>query len=418
MRKNDSKYPLKELGELLRENPQYGANERAIEGNPETDLRYVRITDINKFGNLNDDDWKTAEHTDKKYLLEENDILFARSGATAGKCYLHKNENGKAIYAGYLIRFRLDTTKANPRYIFYYTQTERYGRWVKSIQRPSGQPNINSQEFKSLRIPVPPLETQNRIVEMMDKAYLEKKANEKEAEKQLLSLDTYLFETLGIIIPESNNKNIYLVNSSTVERRLDPEAYHPERQTVVKLIQQMDNHLLNELVSFRRTLVSSRDDNLPYVGLENIESGTGFYSPSEEAVTQFNCAFQFHKGDILFPKLRPYLNKVFYATFDGYCSTEFHVLKATRINPKFLVAVLKSKLTLAQTCHLMTGNTLPRLQTEDIEELPIPTPDNKVQEQIAIKNDKVTENVLALRAEAISCLEEAKGKIEMIILGN
>ena len=62
----------------------YGANEIAIDGDPQTDVRYIRITDIDADGNLQNEDWKTAKRVDEKYTLDENDILFARSGATAG----------------------------------------------------------------------------------------------------------------------------------------------------------------------------------------------------------------------------------------------------------------------------------------------------------------------------------------------
>ena len=49
----------------------YGANEIAIDGNPQKDVRYIRITDIDDHGNLHNDDWKTAKKIDEKYMLEE-----------------------------------------------------------------------------------------------------------------------------------------------------------------------------------------------------------------------------------------------------------------------------------------------------------------------------------------------------------
>ncbi len=160
-------YPLTRLRKLLIQKPQYGANERAIDGNPETDVRYIRITDIDDYGNLLED-WKTAEAIHSKYLLEENDVLFARSGS-AGRTFIYKNELGKAIFAGYLIRFKFDPSKVNPSFVFHYTLTTIYKLWIQSIQRTSVQANINSKEFQSLEIPLPPLDVQNRIVEEVNK---------------------------------------------------------------------------------------------------------------------------------------------------------------------------------------------------------------------------------------------------------
>ena len=155
-------YPLTPIGKLLIQKPQYGANERAVNGNPETDVRYIRITDVDDYGNLLDD-WKTAEAIQSKYLLKENDVLFARSGSV-GRVFVYKSEVGKAIFAGYLIRFKFDPSKVNPSFVLYYSFTKIYKLWLQSIQRTAAQPNINSKEFQSLEIPLPPLDVQNRIV--------------------------------------------------------------------------------------------------------------------------------------------------------------------------------------------------------------------------------------------------------------
>lgn len=162
-----TRYPLTPLRKLLIEGPQYGANERAINGNPETDVRYIRITDIDDYGNLLDD-WKTAETIHSKYLLEENDLLFARSGSV-GRAFVYKSEFGKAIFASYMIRFKFDPEKVNPSFVLSYSFTKIYKLWLQSIQRTAAQPNINSKEFQSLEIPLPSLDVQNRIVAEVDK---------------------------------------------------------------------------------------------------------------------------------------------------------------------------------------------------------------------------------------------------------
>ena len=158
-----SRYRTNRLADLIKEPPQYGANVRAVDGVPGKDIRYIRITDIDSLGNLRKDGWKTAETVNDRYLLKENDLLFARSGATAGKSFIYKSEFGKAIFAGYMIRFKIDEKKASADYIFSFTQTRWYDLWVRTIQRPAGQPNINSQEYKSLEIPLPSLSVQTQI---------------------------------------------------------------------------------------------------------------------------------------------------------------------------------------------------------------------------------------------------------------
>ena len=161
-------YPLIPLRELLTAKPQYGASERAVDGISDTDCRYIRITDIDDYGNLLNDDWQTAEEIDFKYLLEENDVLFARSGSV-GRAFIYKGIFGQSIFAGYLIRFKFDPTKVNPSFVFHYTLTKIYKLWVHSVQRTTIQANINSKEFQSLEIPLPPLDVQNSMVKEVNK---------------------------------------------------------------------------------------------------------------------------------------------------------------------------------------------------------------------------------------------------------
>ena len=152
----------KQLGDMC-EPPMYGANTAAKDGNPNNDYRYIRITDIDDDGNLNDD-WKTAETIDEKYILKNGDVLFARSGATAGKTFLYTDKVGKALYAGYLIKFTPHKDVILPEYLISFTHTDEYLFWAKNTRGGTAQPNINAQQYSALKIPVPPLAEQQKIV--------------------------------------------------------------------------------------------------------------------------------------------------------------------------------------------------------------------------------------------------------------
>lgn len=174
------KYEFVNLKELSLGVPQYGANEEAINGNQDKDIRYIRITDIDDLGNLKNDSWKTATNIDEKYLLNKDDILFARSGSV-GRCYIHKDITHSSIFAGYLIRFILNTAMVNPNYVFYYCHSSIYKYWVDAIYRPAVQSNINSEEYKSLPIPLPPIEKQNEIADKISLIRLQAKLLQQEA---------------------------------------------------------------------------------------------------------------------------------------------------------------------------------------------------------------------------------------------
>ena len=170
-----AKYELAKLKKHILISPQYGANERGVERESHDLPRYVRITDVNAFGELSDGLGVTAEFVDEKYLLASGDLLFARSGNTVGKTYLHDREpSDKHIFAGYMIRFRLNPKTLLPAYAFSYTLCRAYREWCSAIQRAAGQPNINAEEYKNLLIPVPPirkqLEIAKRVFEMRNEA--------------------------------------------------------------------------------------------------------------------------------------------------------------------------------------------------------------------------------------------------------
>lgn len=176
----------------------------------------------------------------------------------------------------------------------------------------------------------------------------------------------------------SNTINI----SCAINGRLDPHQFHHERIDMINNIcLSGDWCRLKNVVKNVKTITTSLSADDIYIGLENIVSDSGDYVPTSNKDT-ISSAATFKKGDILFPKLRPYLNKVHRAEFAGKCSTEFHVLEAVGINPDFLTIILRSKMVLAQTKHLMTGNTLPRLQTYDVENIIIPLPPIEIQQQI------------------------------------
>jgi len=131
---------------------EYGSGASAI--NYDGKNRYIRITDINENGNLKEEKVSPSK-IEKKYILKKGDLLFARSGATVGKTYLHNSDEINYQYAGYLIRFRFNDI-INPKYIYYITKTPYYLSWISSKQKVVAQPNINAKQYASLKIPLPP----------------------------------------------------------------------------------------------------------------------------------------------------------------------------------------------------------------------------------------------------------------------
>lgn len=171
------------LRDVTFNNGQYGANESAVEYK-KGDIRYIRITDIDEYGNLKQTDKKTASNIENDYLLKPNDILFARSGSV-GRCYIHKFLEEQAIFAGYLIRYFLNENIIDADYLFYYCNSNIYKYWVDTIQRPAVQANINAQEYRSMPIPLPPIVKQKEIANHIYAMRQQAKQLQKEGESIL-----------------------------------------------------------------------------------------------------------------------------------------------------------------------------------------------------------------------------------------
>ena len=154
---------------LLKTPMQYGANEAGITFD-KTLPRYIRITDITSDGRLKQDNRLCIEDTvAKPYILQDGDLLFARSGGTVGKSFLYKQSYGNAAFAGYLIRAVVNRTIAVPEYVYYYTNSSIYDTWKNSIFIQSTIQNIGADRYSNMPIIVPNnIEEQRRIVEYLN----------------------------------------------------------------------------------------------------------------------------------------------------------------------------------------------------------------------------------------------------------
>ena len=150
----------------LSQSIQYGYNAPALN---KGDIRMVRISDIQNGDVL----WETVpfcnikENEINTYLLNKNDILFARTGGTVGKSFLVKETPYPAIYAGYLIRTRY-SDMLSAKYMKYFMESNLYWLQLKDGTIATAQPNCNGKTLGKMILPLPPLSEQNRIVSRIE----------------------------------------------------------------------------------------------------------------------------------------------------------------------------------------------------------------------------------------------------------
>lgn len=158
------------LGSIAKET-EYGLTESAEEYDPDKP-RYVRTQDFNDFGGINQDSRVSLSRQKlKDGFLEMGDLLFARSGSVGtslGKTYLYTTDDGNCCFGNYSIRYQLRDKGLNHKYISEYTLTQRYYDWVRRHAKTTAQSNINTSEYQSLLIPIPPLSEQRKIATVLD----------------------------------------------------------------------------------------------------------------------------------------------------------------------------------------------------------------------------------------------------------
>ena len=181
----------------------YGMNAAAKPFDGEN--KYIRITDIDEASSTYiDKDIVSPDGTlTENYLVNDRDILLARTGASTGKSYLYRKSDGKLYYAGFLIR--ANVTKHNPYFVFSQLHTHRYWSWVSIMSARSGQPGINSQEYSSFPVYVTSLREEEKI-------------------SALLSLIDERIATQNKII-----EDLKLLKSAIIESTYYNRSYHPCR---------------------------------------------------------------------------------------------------------------------------------------------------------------------------------------------
>ena len=419
--------PLGSLTTLV----QYGTSERST-----TDGGGVPVLRI---PNLQADGWDLS---DLKYLplspeeivpyrLEKGDILFNRTNGSrelVGKCEVF-DFDGDWVFASYLIRLRIDKAQAVPDFVTAFLNTHWGRRQVEHVSRQILMSNINTEEIRALRIPLPKPPKQREFLVALNAARAARRQKLEEAESLLEGLDGFVLDALGLTLPPPHapNKPFAVRLSEVRGRRLDPPAHmpfpipsNPRRVPIMPLASVAD------IDSHKAPAQTHEDAIVPYVGLPECdlndvrEVATRTYKEVRgRSVAQV--------GDILFARIEPsvFNKKYVYVEHLGghdfaYLSTEFYAVRAhgNEDDQKYLFAMFQSAFVFNQVRGKTTGSSgRRRLDPGMFASLLIPWPDGAVRESIAAEVSRRRNAVRRLRQEAAQLWDDAKRRFEEALLG-
>lgn len=152
------------LGNISK-NFKYGINAAAIPFDGEN--KYLRITDIDDNTHIFMEDNLKSPGADlsycDEYIMQDGDIVIARTGASVGKSYVYHTLDGKVYFAGFLIRMRTNKEVISD-FVFQKTLTNAYTKHIQFVSQRSGQPGVNVNELKSFGFHIPRDKEEQQII--------------------------------------------------------------------------------------------------------------------------------------------------------------------------------------------------------------------------------------------------------------
>lgn len=435
-------WEIKRIRHIIKEPLKYGANESA-ELDDIALPRYIRITDFGDDGKLKESTFKSLEYEKaKEYFLNEGDILFARSGATVGKTFQFKNYNGKACFAGYLIKATSNKKIIISDFLYNFTKTKNYENWKNSIFMQATIQNIGADKYKELKLCIPYIKEQQKIATFLDQKTAE--FDNIIAKKQVF-IDK-LKETQSILISEviTGKKKIVEENG---QLKINNRKIEDMKDSNHKWIGNIPKNW--EITSFKYVLNERNEKNDPIKTNErlslSIDKGVTLYSEKttnldrfKEDITKYKIA---HEGDLVLNSMNMIVGAVGISDYFGLVSPVYYTYydnETNNITAKYCDYLFRSK-TIKKVLFSMGKGIMSidrgddkintcrlKISRDDLRTFKIPVP--PVEEQFRIVNllnDKCRsiDNTIKKINIQIAKLKEAKqslisvavtGKIEVM----
>jgi restriction endonuclease S subunit len=421
---NSTQFDVVTLGTLVKEiaDGLHGVRHYVNDG-----IVMLAVGNVTEYGlDLSAQKLVTQEEHDrlKRSQVQRNDLLVTITGRLGSTLVYESDE--PANLSAHVARVKVDDEAVNPYYLAAYLNSKVGKQLIDEFSIGSIYPHINVNRLKSVRIILPPRSLQDQIAQVMQEAYGDRQRKLEESAQSYQKIINYVFEELGINLTAIQRKRNALVSISLLQGgRFDFEAvvtlqdissqFTEHETTLLKEIAEQINERITPSIDFPNKIVN-------YIGLENIQSNSGELANFEpvRGAGILSASPKFKKGDILFGRMRPYLNKVWIAEFDGICSGEALVFRPNqdKVDTQFLQALLLSQLTLDQVVPLQSGSSLPRVSSSDVLNIKLPIPkDLQKQKEIGSEVKKRRSEAKRLRTESEAVVAAAKSRVERMILG-
>lgn len=295
----------------------------------------------------------------EKFRLSHEDIVISRTGANAGVNTLVLNPPENSVFAGYLVRFRIDKRLAEPKYVSYVLRSKVWKNFVEAHRTGSAQPQLNAQIMGSFEFKLPSLPVQRRVGQFLA-AMDDNIHSNAQLSATLESLAQTIFKSWFIdfdpVKAKSRGEEPEGMDAETAA--LFPESFEDSELGQIPVGWEFGK--VKDLVTLVKDTVKAGPTTLsrPYVPIDVIRPKNLFLhdvAPSEEARTSL---LSFERGDVLFGAMRPYFHKVCIAPFSGTTRSTNFVLRP-KAHRSFSALYLSLDSTVDFATKHSQGSTIP-----------------------------------------------------------
>ena len=393
----------------------------------------IRPTNIDENGFLKYDKNIYLPIDKNSIRIEVDDILFnnTNSQELVGKTAILK-ENKELTFSNHITIIRVRKEAILPDYLWIILNMYQRNRIFYSIcTNWNNQSGIGLELLKKLKIPLPPLEIQQQIVDLYEKAYTEKQQKETEAQRLLDSIDDYLLGELGITLPKEEEhlpQNTDKNNSYNLDN--DNPLVKKGRLFLTNLSEVTGKRW--DAFEFKNRKLKLGDGNYPNKTLKHlayllkgqsitsneIEKGDYPVIAGGQISPYTHNRYNFKGNVITISASGAYSGYVWYHNYPIFASdcTVVFSKEESEITTLYLSEILKLKQ--KEIYNLQQGAGQPHVYARDLEKINVPIPSLQKQKEITNEITAIREKVKQLQIEAINILETAKRGIEQMILGD
>lgn len=397
-------YELIKIGSFLKR------NKTQIIVNDNTTYKRVTIKLYNGGVFLRDTEIGKKIGTKKQFIIKEGQFLLSKIDARNGAFGIATNEVDGAIITADFLAFDIDTSRINPYFLVLLTTTTKFMHFAQSASSgTTGRQRIDESKFLDTKIPLPSLDIQKQIVENYQARINLANEQEEKAKDLEKEIEAYLYRELGLKKPiiengEENNLlqfvNYKVFNVWSYEQLKFDSTFHSDYnikdfEKVCIFKNETFNKKTYEKKSFHYVDIGSIDPILGIIESKDIE-----LSKAPSRATQY-----INTGDLMIATTRPYLKK-FAIVEEKYnkniCSSGFTVIEynPNKYNLEFIKEFLQSYYGIEQFKEKMTGGLYPAITLKELRTIKIPSPDVKIQNEIANSIKEMKNKIKFLNEES------------------